>query len=121
MGSEGYSIRTKILESSKFINDPNLDTEMINDFICYNNIVSFSLENDKLWVNTANKPRLTLDYYEDYVMMNSIVKILGNFVTSFELKSFFKKNPDWYLINHFRNIEWKKNQNSKSNLKLHDI
>lgn len=121
VGSEGYSIRTKILESSKFINDPNLDTEMINDFIYFDNIVSFSLKNDNLWVNTANKPRLTLDYYEDYVMMNSIVKILGNFVTSSELKSFFKKNPDWYLINHFRNIEWKKNQNSKSNLKLHDI
>lgn len=121
VGSEGYSIKTKLLESSKFINDPNLDTEMINDFIYCDNIKSFSFENDKLWLNTANKPRLTLDYYEDYVMMNSIAKILGNFVKSSELLSFFKKNPDWYLINHFRNIEWKKNQNSKSNLKLHDL
>ena len=121
VGSEGYSIRTKILESSKFINDPNLDTEMINDFIYNDNVLSFPFENDKLWVDYANKPRLTLDYIEDYIMMNSIVKILGNFVTSFELHSFFKKNPDWYLINHFRNIEWKKVQNSKSNTKLHDV
>jgi len=121
IGSEGYSIKSEWLKSSKFINDPNLDTEMINDFVFDEDTSTLTFDNDLLWDNSDFNPRLTLDYIEDYVMMNSIANILGNFANSTEIHLFFKKNPDWYLINHFRNLEWKKIQNSKSKSKLHDI
>lgn len=121
IGSEGYSIKSNWLKSSKFINDPNLDTEMINDFFIETDSFALKLENDPIWIDSEFKPRLTLDYIEDYVMMNTIAKILGNFVNSSEIYLFFKKNPDWYIINYFRNLEWKKNQNSKSNSVIHDI
>ena len=94
---------------------------MINDFVFDEDTSTLTFDNDLLWVNSDFNPRLTLDYIEDYVMMNSIANILGNFANSTEIHLFFKKNPDWYLINHFRNLEWKKIQNSKSKSKLHDI
>jgi spore coat polysaccharide biosynthesis protein SpsF len=59
------------------------------------------------------KVRLTLDYEEDYWLLESIRRILGNFVTRNEIKDFFMRNPDFYKVNWFRNEAWKEGQEQK--------
>jgi spore coat polysaccharide biosynthesis protein SpsF (cytidylyltransferase family) len=57
--------------------------------------------------------RLTLDYEEDYWLLCSLVRILGNEASYKDVIQFLMKNPDFYKINSFRNDEWKNSQKSK--------
>ena len=59
------------------------------------------------------KLRLTLDYPEDYWLMESIRKIIGNLASRNEVDHLFIRNPDLYLVNWFRNQEWKSAQEAK--------
>ena len=54
--------------------------------------------------------RLTLDYQEDYWLMNSLVRILDNYPNQEEIINFFNLNPDLYKINWFRNDDYKSAQ-----------
>ena len=51
------------------------------------------------------KLRLTLDYEEDYWLLESVRRIVGNLASRKELESLFLKNPNLYQINWFRNIK----------------
>ena len=57
--------------------------------------------------------RLTLDYEEDFWLLDSLRRILGNEVTRDKVDEFFIKNPDFYLINWFRNADYLENQKNK--------
>jgi spore coat polysaccharide biosynthesis protein SpsF len=57
--------------------------------------------------------RLTLDYQEDYWLLTSIARILGNNATRDEINKLFRDNPEFTKINFFRNKEWKEAQLSK--------
>ena len=59
--------------------------------------------------------RLTLDYPEDYIFLESIRLILGNLTSRKNIYNLLKKNPNLIKINYFRNKEWKNNQNKKYN------
>ena len=59
------------------------------------------------------KMRLTLDYEEDYWLLESVRRILGNNCNRKEVDELFNNNPDLYKVNWFRNEEWKKVQQSK--------
>lgn len=59
------------------------------------------------------KLRLTLDYQEDYWLMESVRRITGNLAPRADVDNLFLRNPDLYLINWFRNQEWKSAQESK--------
>ena len=63
-------------------------------------------KNDKL------KIRLTLDYKEDYWMLESLRKQVGNFAKRNKIINFIKKNPDFYKINWFRNKDYTQNINN---------
>ena len=58
----------------------------------------------------AIKARLTLDYHEDYIFLETIRLLLGNFATRKSISNLIKKNSDIVKINMFRNSQWIKNQ-----------
>jgi len=57
--------------------------------------------------------RLTLDYEEDYWLLKSIERICGALASRDSIEAFLMKNPDFYKINWFRNLDWKESQESK--------
>ena len=57
--------------------------------------------------------RLTLDYQEDYVLLEAVRQILGNFASRIEVYELLERNPDLHRINAFRSEEWSKNQQNK--------
>ena len=57
--------------------------------------------------------RLTLDYEEDYWLLESVRRILGNLASRDEVDQLLLSNPDMYKINWFKNEEWKAGQLSK--------
>lgn len=109
--SVGYSIRKTIIEKALCGLDDNTDTEMMWYFLEKIKNIDSRVLDDKY----SNLPqvRLTLDYKEDYWMLASIVKILGNDVTRPDLNNFLIRNPDFSKINFFRNQEWKTAQDKK--------
>ena len=64
--------------------------------------------------NTICKVRLTLDYEEDYWLLQTVRRILGSLTSRQEVDELFIRNPDLYQINWFRNEEWKQKQIEKS-------
>ena len=65
--------------------------------------------------------RLTLDYQEDHIFMNTLInKYNKNMfkITSLEILKILKDNPDISLINKSRINDWKKNQNLKTTYKI---
>ncbi len=59
--------------------------------------------------------RLTLDYEEDYWLLRSVQRMVGSFAQREVVEELFRRNPDLYLINWFRNSEWKETQLAKEN------
>ena len=57
--------------------------------------------------------RLTLDYEEDYWLLESVRRILGNLASRDEVDQLLWSNPDMYKINWFKNVDWKAGQLSK--------
>ncbi|MDA8382268.1 MAG: hypothetical protein M0037_04250 [Betaproteobacteria bacterium] len=57
--------------------------------------------------------RLTLDYEEDYWLLRSVCRMLGNFASRQSIDDLFMRNPDLHLINWFRNQEWRAGQLAK--------
>lgn len=59
------------------------------------------------------KVRLTLDYPEDYWLLESVRRMVGNLASRQEINRLFASNPDLYKVNWFRNEEWKQGQLAK--------
>lgn len=59
------------------------------------------------------KLRLTLDYQEDYWLLESVRRMTGNLAPRSVIDELFNRNPDLYLVNWFRNEEWKAGQLAK--------
>ena len=110
--SVGYSLTKNIIEKSlKFIEDEE-DTEMMWYYLeKVKSLKKVVLPNPN---NSPLKVRLTLDYEEDYWLLESVRKILGNLTTRQAIDELFLKNPDLHKINWFRNEEWKLGQKEKS-------
>jgi|TARA_B110000261_G_C12991094_1_gene320312 spore coat polysaccharide biosynthesis protein SpsF len=109
--SVGYSIKTDTVTRSLKGLESNTDTEMMWFYLD-------KLENLKKKVlpsisNNNLKLRLTLDYVEDYWLLESTRRLVGNLASREDIETLFLKNPDLYKINWFRNTEWKLAQNSK--------
>ena len=60
--------------------------------------------------------RLTLDYQEDYDLIQHIVASCGPFATTDDIIKLINKNPDLLKINSFRHKEWKLNQDKIKNV-----
>ena len=53
---------------------------------------------------------MTLDYYEDYIFLSVVRKLLGNNASRKNIYNLLKKMPEISKINFFRNSEWRINQ-----------
>ena len=106
--SVGYSITREIIAKACSMISDDEDTEMmwyyINQVEGIKKIVLPDIDSNSFSI------RLTLDYEEDYWLLLTIQRILGNFASRKEVDNLFKRNPDLYKVNWFRNKEWEKNQ-----------
>jgi spore coat polysaccharide biosynthesis protein SpsF len=111
--SVGYSITRNIIEKACDLYKEGTDTELPWYFL----EKVPGVKHKKLAENhltSKTKARLTLDYEEDYWMLCSLCRILGNDATRKDIDAFLIKNPDFIKINFFRNDQWKDLQNSRN-------
>ena len=109
--SVGYSLTRDIVHQALIGLDDDTDTEMMWYFLeKISNLRLKELEESKECLLPL---RLTLDYEEDYWLLASICRMLGNSAGRNEINQLFFSNPDLYKINWFRNQEWKAAQLSK--------
>jgi len=110
--SEGYSFSIKSIEKiQKNIKKKNknffkLKTDWIEKFINKKNFKIKSLNGMEYQIKNL---RLTLDYLEDYIMLEKVRSKCGNFASRKKINNFLKYNKDVIKINYFRNNDWKKN------------
>lgn len=109
--SMGYSLTAEIVKRASEGTRIEDDTEMMWYHI-------EKIQNLKKQVLPENqhfqlKMRLTLDYEEDYWLLESVRRILGNLASRDAINNLFLDNPDFYKINWFRNEAWKAGQLSK--------
>jgi spore coat polysaccharide biosynthesis protein SpsF (cytidylyltransferase family) len=110
-GSVGYSLTADIVQRASAQLPDEADTEMMWYYLeKIANRRSVVLADSP---SAPSKVRLTLDYEEDYWMLESVRRIVGNFAPRVEIDQLFSRNPDLYMINWFRNNEWKVSQLAK--------
>jgi spore coat polysaccharide biosynthesis protein SpsF (cytidylyltransferase family) len=106
--SVGFSIKSEvIIKLSKKIKKIE-NTEMMWFF--FNKMSNLKIITLKPYNYEIKDVRLTLDYYEDYIFLSILRKMLGNLASRRDIYFFLKKNVELTKINFFRNFEWKKNQ-----------
>ena len=109
--SVGYSLTTEIVKKACNGIDKETDTEMMWYYIeKIPNLRTKVLPETR--VNISNI-RLTLDYKEDYWLLESVRRVLGNLADRDQVDKLFLSNPDMYKINWFRNDEWQSLQANK--------
>ena len=106
--SVGYSLKKEIIEKALKGVAETANTEMIWYYL---DKIS---EIRKIDLPEKSSPsriiRLTLDYEEDYWLLSSVQRIVGNFASRLEVDALFKRNPDLYKVNWFRNEQWASRQ-----------
>ena len=114
--SEGYSISTDFINmvAEKF-NKRDLDTEMaIFYFDKFDNAKKTILKDPSYSLKVNGKiPRLTLDYFEDYVFLNFLELITKDSLYRPSIESFISNNNEIVDINIHLNEVWKNNQLKK--------
>ena len=106
--SVGYSFSSKFINQASSLFPGNIDTEMVWNFLDkVEGAKKISLPETK---DQNLKMRLTLDYEEDYWLLSSLNRILVRNITRDKVEDFFKKNPEFYLINWFRGDDYLENQ-----------
>ena len=106
--SVGYSLTKNIIKKSLSLIEDEDDTEMMWYYLDkVTNLKKVDLPNPN---NNPVKVRLTLDYDEDYWMLQTVRRIVGNLADRKTIDQLFIDNPNLYQINWFRNEEWKAGQ-----------
>lgn len=107
----GYSMTKDIIYKACELTGENEDTEMmwyyVNKVEGLRKIILPEQESNQI------KVRLTLDYKEDYWLLQTVRRIVGNLASRKDVDDLFLRNPDLYKINWFRNEEWKERQYAK--------
>tara|TARA_Y100000996_G_C22478697_1_gene625250 strand:- start:404 stop:1138 length:735 start_codon:yes stop_codon:yes gene_type:complete len=106
--SVGYSFSSQYVKKASDLFPGDIDTEMVWNFLDeVKGVKKVTLPDTK---DKELKMRLTLDYEEDYWLLKSLNEILGENITRDKVDDFFRRNPDFYLINWFRNQDYLDNQ-----------
>ena len=109
--SVGYSLTRDIIDSACALISENEDTEMMWYYVeKVKGLRKIILSEQRL---NQIKVRLTLDYEEDYWLLQTVRRIVGNLASRKEVEDLFLRNPDLYKVNWFRNEEWEKGQLAK--------
>lgn len=109
--SMGYSLTAEIVKRASEYTRVEDDTEMMWYHI--EKITNLKMQVLPENENLQLKLRLTLDYEEDYWLLDSVRRILGNLASRKQINHLFQTNPDLYKINWFRNEAWKYGQLTK--------
>ncbi len=109
--SVGYTMTADIVRRASADLDAEADTEMM----WYHVAKVPGLKKTALPEIDPNpvKVRLTLDYQEDYWLLDSIRRMVGNLAPRPAVDELLRRNPDLYKINWFRNDEWAAGQAAK--------
>jgi spore coat polysaccharide biosynthesis protein SpsF (cytidylyltransferase family) len=73
------------------------------------------LEDNKL-IDYDIEMRLTLDYYEDFILIKMLHKKFGSLVQRKVVEDYLANNLDLLKINIFRNVEFKIRQNNQKSM-----
>jgi len=109
--SVGYSLTTDIVKRVCKGLDKDTDTEMMWYYM--EKIPDLKTKILPETRKNISNMRLTLDYEEDYWLLESVRRMVGNLASRGKVDQLFLSNPDLYKINWFRNDEWKVGQLSK--------
>ena len=107
----GYSLTADIVKQASLGMSDDLDTEMMWSYIEKVSDIKKTILTDPH--ENIIRDRMTLDYHEDYIVLEAIRLLIGNMGTREDLYSLLKNNPDLPRINTFRSEEWSKNQKKK--------
>jgi spore coat polysaccharide biosynthesis protein SpsF len=108
----GYSLTADIVSRSCEGLDEGTDTEMMWSYVeRVFGLQKISLSDPDYGIVRA---RMTLDYNEDYILLEAVRLILGSMASRHDIAALFKKNPDLEKINAHKNEEWARNQIKKS-------
>jgi spore coat polysaccharide biosynthesis protein SpsF len=109
--SVGYSLNKGIVCQALELVGDDTDTEMMWHYLDkVEDLKKIILPNPN---ENQIKVRLTLDYEEDYWLLLTVRRILGNLAEREDVEQLFRNNPDLYKVNWFRNSEWKSGQLEK--------
>ena len=108
----GYSLTAAVVSRACEFTTESDDTEMMWTYIeKLSGLKKIYLDEPSTDVLTC---RMTLDYWEDYIMLEALRLLVGNLASRSDISQILKNNPDLQRINSFRTHEWKQNQLSKS-------
>ena len=108
--SVGYSLKRDIIAKACAMSN-SLDTEMMWYYLDkVDGIRKIQLPNED---PDPVRVRLTLDYEEDYWLLCTVLRLVGGNASRKEVDELFRRNPDLYKMNWFRNQEWKEAQLAK--------
>ncbi|MDB4619149.1 hypothetical protein OAH15_00510 [bacterium] len=110
--SVGYSLTRDVVGKALYGLADETDTEMMWYYL--EKISGIRMETLPELGNQNMKVRLTLDYEEDYWLLATIARILGNTPSRAAINQLFINNPDLIRVNLFRNDEWKAAQAAKN-------
>jgi spore coat polysaccharide biosynthesis protein SpsF len=109
--SVGYSLTKEIIDAACALISENEDTEMMWYYVDkIKGLKKIILPEQRA---KQIKMRLTLDYEEDYWLLQTVRRILGNLASTKDINDLFLRNSELYKVNWFRNEEWKRGQLSK--------
>jgi spore coat polysaccharide biosynthesis protein SpsF len=109
--SVGYSLTADVVRRASAGQPDDLDTEMMWFHVA--KISGLRAETLAPAFEAPGQLRLTLDYPEDYWLLESVRRMVGNLARRSEVNALFSRNPDLYLVNWFRNGEWKAAQQAR--------
>ena len=109
----GYSLTADVVKQASLGMRDDLDTEMMWLYIeAVSGIKKTTLSDPH---ENIIRDRVTLDYHEDYILLESIRLLIGEMGSREDLYNLLKNNPDLSRINAFRSEEWSQNQKRKIN------
>jgi spore coat polysaccharide biosynthesis protein SpsF (cytidylyltransferase family) len=108
----GYSLKYDIVDKACQNLNPNTDTEMMWSYINRVPRLQRTILPDP--ESSVINHRMTLDYPEDYILLEAIRLMVGNLATRKDVHKALNNNPGLAKINAFRSAEWLNNQLSKS-------
>jgi spore coat polysaccharide biosynthesis protein SpsF (cytidylyltransferase family) len=110
-GSVGYSLRSRTVEQAVVGLGEEADTEMMWYYVERVPGVRMATLQD---LEPLPVVRLTLDYEEDYWLLQTVCRLAGNMARGQAVYDLFRRNPDLHRINWFRNEQWKAGQEAKN-------
>lgn len=106
----GYSLKVQALAELIDGTSEDTDTEMLLSRLdLYPGIRRARLPSNP---NAPRHLRLTLDYEEDYWLILTVQRILGDDASRADVDNLFARNPDLCEVNWFRNKDWQARQAS---------